>query len=549
MSEEAITRGQHRHQCFTIFGDIDINCDKLSKLVPEQAKYVCYQVEICPRTKREHIQGYIEFHNKVWWKTLINVIYPNEKGEGKSIRVNKCKGTPQQNRTYCSKDSDRKPGTEFHEYGEISGGQGKRNDLLAVKEKIDTHVAWSTIADEHFGAFIRYHKHFEAYAEARGIELIRVKRNWKTITIALTGVTNSGKTSAAYKLFPNLIKITKGNTGLWFGAYKQHQVVLFDEFGGHTTPHSNLLQLLDEYSHDVDCKGGSASWIPDVIILTSNVHPKDWYHHENKDVEDEMWRALERRIDMHIETFRTSDGGHKAVVHKAKIPEHNRLETQPRLQSDDYVCSLCDDKHKLGVTIEKTQLPKSNSRSDGVIIHPVTCPKESARDTIMRVIEETYFGLPMAAAAAPSGPPAEDVRTHDAEPAQQPDWDELSATTYRQLTESVKKVTDQPQTYFSQDDGCGGDLWMAYAHPHGDYDEQSSSSGGGGGGYVSEPAGHTPCTRIFPSGAAKRANSTSGKRKKTKLVLDEAECSDGSQDEPSCQDTDTDLSGWLVTNE
>jgi len=358
MSQDIITSGKARRFCFTIFPASASLCTKLSTLVDSGfCTYLCFQIEICPTTKREHIQGYIEYKAASTWNRLPKELdLLNKKGStaiGKGIRITRSRGTPEQNKAYCSKDSDRKPGTSFHEYGDISGGQGTRNDLLEVKAQLDNGTAMIEIADGHFGTWIRYHKHFETYCELKGIEVNKARRFWKSIVICLTGASGAGKTKVCHELFPGLVVIQRGVSGLWFGNYKGHEVVLFDEFSGATAPHSLLLQLLDRYPMDVDCKGASATWLPKVILLTSNKAPADWYKADEAADRMEMWNALERRIDCWIEAFRCADGEHDyvAAVRKCQLPAGHPIRPEllpnPLLQSEDYICSLCSTAHPL----------------------------------------------------------------------------------------------------------------------------------------------------------------------------------------------------------
>lgn len=84
--------------CFTVFNYtedmISSMCSKCSK---ENVKY-CFGREICPDTKRPHLQCFVEFPKKMRWRTIFKDILPE------SVHRAPCKGSLLENYEYCSKD-------------------------------------------------------------------------------------------------------------------------------------------------------------------------------------------------------------------------------------------------------------------------------------------------------------------------------------------------------------------------------------------------------------------------------------------------------------
>lgn len=107
---------QAKHWSFTLFEENAPDFDGESML------YLCYQREAAPETGRLHWQGYAAFKTK---RTLVRV--KELLGSG-SIHLEVARGTPEDNRRYCSKESTGVVGT-FCEFGELPGGKGERNDL------------------------------------------------------------------------------------------------------------------------------------------------------------------------------------------------------------------------------------------------------------------------------------------------------------------------------------------------------------------------------------------------------------------------------------
>lgn len=98
-----------------------------------------------------------------------------------------------------------------------------------------------------------------------------------------------------------------GSGGIWFDGYDRHSTAIFDDFNG-ASSHLRLdylLQLLDSYSMSVPVKGGFVSWIPSTIVITTNVHPLEWYDYSGK--HKEHYPALRRRFSR-VVTFRRSTG-------------------------------------------------------------------------------------------------------------------------------------------------------------------------------------------------------------------------------------------------
>lgn len=85
-----------RNWTFTFFVETKDEWLQFSKNFKEKDKFI-YGFEICPETKRFHLQGYVEFHKKCRPMELIKDIFPHWE---------KARGTRSQNLVYCSKDGE-----------------------------------------------------------------------------------------------------------------------------------------------------------------------------------------------------------------------------------------------------------------------------------------------------------------------------------------------------------------------------------------------------------------------------------------------------------
>lgn len=86
------------------------------------------------------------------------------------------------------------------------------------------------------------------------------------------------------------------NGTMWHDGYDGHSHVLIDDFAGaasHITL-TNFLRLIDPWNPvQVPIKGGFVWWNPDVIYLTTNIWPREWYKWENRVVQ---YRAIAERF-------------------------------------------------------------------------------------------------------------------------------------------------------------------------------------------------------------------------------------------------------------
>lgn len=192
-------------------------------------------------------------------------------------------GTHTQAVAYCNKEDTRQKGPwTFGEWsdtqGEKKGGAVNASKILGVKRAIDEGADEHELYENHFGEMLRYGKAFERYRLAKK----NLRRHWMTKSLVLYGAPGTGKSMRAEKVASfhfgedvyNL-EIGKGDRIFWDG-YIGQKCVIINEFYGQL-PISYLLKLLDRYPMQVETKGGSAQFCAEMIIFTSNEHPRLWY--------------------------------------------------------------------------------------------------------------------------------------------------------------------------------------------------------------------------------------------------------------------------------
>lgn len=251
------------------------------QLVQPSFKYVVYGMEIAPSTGTPHLQGYVEYNNPVGFKRV-------KKDLGLRAHIESRMWPRIKAREYCMKDD------LWAEYGtwDEPMGQGHRSDLDAIVELVRSGATKKQIAQEFPGQYIRYGRGIEKWMfdsldppPERDVE---VKVYW--------GDSGTGKTFTAmhedderpYSLNSN------GNGVIWFDGYCGQKTLVIDDYYGWIR-WGEFLKILDRNAYRCQIKGESlwANWSK--VIITSNLHPEDWYHNIH-DLEPMMRRfsSIER---------------------------------------------------------------------------------------------------------------------------------------------------------------------------------------------------------------------------------------------------------------
>lgn len=203
--------------------------------------------------------------------------YPAIKKVLGECHIERAMGTDDECEAYCTKEDTRIEGPWV--WGTKSG-QGKRSDLLAAKELIDSGMNYMDVRlwDGAFGAMVKYGRGLREYATLKS-----AGRDHKTEVHVLFGEAGTGKTRFVMDNHPRTDVYVKPN-GAWFDGYAGEPVVLMDEFRGDVC-FSVLKQALDRYPCRVPVKGAMVNWAPKVVYLCSNSPPHAWYDDKKEALE------------------------------------------------------------------------------------------------------------------------------------------------------------------------------------------------------------------------------------------------------------------------
>ena len=225
-----------------------------------------------------HYQGYITFKKS---KRFSGMKKLNPRAHW-SMR----KGSHDQALAYVTKEETRQEGPW------VLGNkpqQGKRTDLDKVKDDLDAGVDMKTIADKHWGHWLKYRSSFEKYAAMR-----THARQGKPMVEVHFGPPGVGKTTAVFEKIQQmgLTYYQKDPKSKWWDGYENQDVVVFEEYVGSCVAYSSLKTILDVTPAIVEVKGGSRRFTSSHVFFISNVAPQEWYSEKHNHME------LHRRIDV-----------------------------------------------------------------------------------------------------------------------------------------------------------------------------------------------------------------------------------------------------------
>jgi len=262
---------QSRNWCLTDFKFID--WERIYSEYSDIIRYICFGLEECPTTGRQHMQGWIQFTTK---RTMGGV---KRICKSKDIHLEPCYGDEFSNDKYCKKDG------KYTHLGEFLS-QGARTDLEMIKKLIANDTPMIDIANDYFDTWCRNYKTFDKYREMNTKKKTKEFRHVEVEVIY--GETGQGKTRRAMEEANYKIE---GDNLQWWDGYNGEKCILIDEYSNQL-PITKLLNILDGYQLRLPIKGGHsyANWTK--VYITTNVDWDDWHPNAKSMHRD----ALKRRI-------------------------------------------------------------------------------------------------------------------------------------------------------------------------------------------------------------------------------------------------------------
>lgn len=267
------TNTQSKNWCFTDFELLDFR--KIFEANQDVIRYICWGKEICPNSKKVHMQGWVQFKNKKRLNGVKKIL-----GSPK-IHLEVCQGSEGSNNKYCAKDG------QFIKLGKYLV-QGQRTDLEKIQKDIKDGASLGDIMENNFETYCRYRGGIKDYHEF--VSKSNRKAFRKVEVVVHSGPTNTGKTRKAMEN-PDVFKI-EGSGLDWFDGYTGESTLVIDEYDNDVKI-TKMLNILDGYRLRLAIKGGFtyAAWTK--VIITTNL-TKDLIHSNAKQAHRD---ALFRRIN------------------------------------------------------------------------------------------------------------------------------------------------------------------------------------------------------------------------------------------------------------
>lgn len=283
-----------KYWCFTDFNDnyFELQRERLDDHVAAGTiSYYIYQPEKCPQTGKSHLQGYVVLPKRRKRGAVQQLL------GGNNIHVERRKGTHQEAKKYCTKESTKEGET-------VQGGieptltPGRRTDLeffvLAIREGKTISQLW----EEHLGVMAKYPQFARNYQHHVREEkfrstvqpfvpragwqmdlstLLQQEPNARTVIWRWEPVGNTGKSHFALNYQPEeSFTITGGKHADIQYAYKGQRIVFFDwaRKQMETFPYNLVEQFKNGYFLVTKYESTPFRFHPPHVVIFANEQPE-----------------------------------------------------------------------------------------------------------------------------------------------------------------------------------------------------------------------------------------------------------------------------------
>ena len=263
-------RSKARNWCFTL-NNPTLDETQIAEALQEAGSlvYAIYQLEQ-GENGTIHFQGYVMFQDQEYLQPTLKNCLPTAHWEV-------AKGTPMQNKIYCSKPETRlTPPCELGIFPETS--QGRRTDLEGLKKALQSGLTPKQYAEEHFELFVKYPNLVKNWHEAT----VQPRKPTDGSSVKLFyGKAGTGKSTLAEYLASQggLEPYRYCIRGFWDGYIGQRRVI-FDDFRGCDLSFGDFKRIVGKFPLSVNVKHSTCPMAANQFFITSNFTPDEWWSEE-----------------------------------------------------------------------------------------------------------------------------------------------------------------------------------------------------------------------------------------------------------------------------
>lgn len=266
-------------------------------------RYIIGQWELAPTTKKKHFQGYAQLFKQVGSRKK----FQQHLGGGKCWCA-KARGSSEENQQYCSKETfvgkgNRIEGTAVFEYGKAVKKKGERTDKESIQGMLNDGASVEEVAEAYFGTWTGSYKAIDRYHQ-----MVTKKKadKFRKVNVEVHyGAAGANKSRTVEELARAeggyYRPIINNNGQIWFSNYAGEKSLILDDFYGQVK-FNFMLRLLDGYRMEIETKGGQTYALWENVYITSNVHPKDWWH-KYETIPDEKVVGFQRRVSKIVKYY------------------------------------------------------------------------------------------------------------------------------------------------------------------------------------------------------------------------------------------------------
>jgi len=241
--------------------------------------YAIAGLETAPSTGHKHIHVFIQFAKS----RRLSI----RKLEG--AHVDKCYGSPIQNRDYVKKE-----GNIIWEFGQIRcGGLCRISDIYSMSQQ------------ERMFLPLQYFNIVQKVNSEENQKLLTINTHKQVKAYYISGNSGIGKTRfATYLIGKEPYNIVKYENGFWLGVTARIRIALYDDWRDSHMRASEFLNFIDYNKQIMNVKGGFMLNNYEIIIITSILDLKNIYN----TVSGESRVQWERRLkEIHLSTVYNDD--------------------------------------------------------------------------------------------------------------------------------------------------------------------------------------------------------------------------------------------------